>query len=165
MKVVIIRSPLVYGSGVKANFLSMMNWLQRGIPLLPGGITQNRRSFVFLGNLVDIIIPCINHPAAANQIFLVSNDEDLSTAGLLHRMALALGRPSKLIVVSPALITRGAKLAGRVDIAQCLCGSLQVDSKKIEDLLGWSPPVSVDEGLHATAAHFLKKKARNIFLL
>lgn len=156
MEVVIIRLPLVYGPGVKANFLSMMNWLQRGIPLPLGGITKNRRSFVFIGNLVDMIVTCINHPAAANQIFLVSDDEDISTAGILDRMALALGRPSKLITVPTALITFGAKIIGRPDIAQRLCGSLQVDIKKTKDLLGWSPPVSVDEGLRQTAAHFLK---------
>jgi len=156
MEVVIIRSPLVYGPGVKANFLSMMNWLRRGIPLPLGGITKNRRSFVFIDNLISLIDTCINHPAAANQTFLVSDDEDLSTAGLLERMALALGRPSKLIAVPAVLITLGAKLVGRSDIAQRLCGSLQVDIKKTKDLLGWSPPVSVNEGLRQTAAHFLK---------
>ena len=159
MEVVIIRSPLVYGPGVKANFLSMMNWLWRGIPLPLGGITKNRRSFIYLDNLVDMIITCITHPEAANQIFLVSDDEDLSTAGLLTRIALALGRPSKLIGVPVALITLGAKLLGRADIAQRLCGSLQVDIKKTKDLLSWSPPVSVDEGLRQTATHFLKKQS------
>lgn len=156
MEVVIIRSPLIYGPGVKANFLSMMNWLDRGIPLPLGGLTKNRRSFIFLDNLVDIIVTCINHPAAANQIFLVSDDEDLSTSGLLDRMALALGRPSKLIGVPPALIIIGANLVGRADIAQRLCGSLQADIKKTKDLLGWSPPVSVDEGLRQTVVNFLK---------
>ena len=156
MEVVIIRSPLVYGPGVKANFLSMMNWLRRGIPLPLGSVTKNRRSFIFIDNLVSMIIACINHPAAANQIFLVSDDEDLSTAELLNRMALALGRPSKLIVVPENLVALGAKLIGRSDISQRLCGSLQVDIRKTKDMLGWSPPVSVDEGLRRTAASFLK---------
>ena len=156
MEVVIIRSPLVYGPGVKANFLSMMNWLWRGIPLPLGGVVKNRRSFVFIDNLVDMIITCINHPAAANQTFLVSDDEDISTAGLLGRMALALGRPSKLIAVPENLVKLGAKLIGRYDISQRLCGSLQVDIRKTKDLLGWSPPVSVDEGLRRTAASFSK---------
>ncbi|WP_114652021.1 UDP-glucose 4-epimerase family protein [Polynucleobacter necessarius] len=156
MEVVIIRSPLVYGPGVKANFLSMMKWVKRGIPLPLGGVTKNRRSFVFIDNLVSVIVACINHPSAANQTFLVSDDEDLSTAELLRRMAFALGYPSKLIPVPVALIILGAKSFGRVDIAQRLCGSLQVDIKKTKDLLGWSPPVSVDEGLCQTAAHFLK---------
>ncbi|OYY13628.1 MAG: hypothetical protein B7Y67_12095 [Polynucleobacter sp. 35-46-11] len=156
MEVVIIRSPLVYGPGVKANFLSMMKWVKRGIPLPLGRVTKNRRSFVFIDNLVSMIIACINHPAAANQIFLVSDDEDLSTEGLLRRMAFALGCSSKLIPVPVALITLCTKLFGRADIAQRLCGSLQVDIKKTKDLIGWSPPVSVDEGLRQTAAHFLK---------
>ena len=159
MEVVIIRPPLVYGPGVRANFLSMMNWLRRGIPLPLGGVTKNRRSFVFIGNLVDMIVTCINHPAAANQTFLISDDEDISTAGLLDRMALALGQSSRLITVPPALITLGAKLAGKADIAQRLCGSLQVDIKKTKDFLGWSPPVSVNEGLRQTAAHFLKMQS------
>lgn len=156
MEVVIIRAPLVYGPGVKANFLSMMNWLRRGISLPLGGVTKNRRSFVFVDNLVSVIVACINHPAAANQTFLVSDDEDLSTAELLERMALSLGRPSKLIAVPATLITLGAKLIGRPDISQRLCGSLQVDIKKTKDFLSWSPPVSVTEGLRQTAAHFLR---------
>ena len=156
MEVVIIRSPLVYGPGVKANFLSMMNWLWRGIPLPLGGIAKNRRSFIFLDNLVDMIVICITHPAAANQTFLVSDDEDLSTTGLLESMALALGCPSKLIKVPAVLITLGAELIGRPDISRRLCGSLQVDINKTKDFLGWSPPVSVNEGLRQTAAHFLK---------
>jgi nucleoside-diphosphate-sugar epimerase len=159
MEVVIIRSPLVYGPGVKANFLSMMNWLRRGIPLPLGGITKNRRSFVFIDNLVSMIIACINHPKAANQTFLVSDDEDLSTAGLLERMALALGRPLKSIAVPVVLIILLTKLIGRADISQRLCGSLQVDIKKTKDLLDWSPPVSVNEGLLQTAAYFLKKQS------
>lgn len=159
MEVVIIRSPLVYGPGVKANFHSMMNWLQREIPLPLGGVTKNRRSFVFLGNLADLIITCINHPAAANRTFLVSDDEDLSTADLLDRMAIALGRPLKLITVPTALIMLAAKLIGRSDIPQRLCGSLQVDIKKTKDLLGWSPPVNMDEGLRQTAEHFLKMQS------
>lgn len=159
LDVVIIRLPLVYGPGVKANFLSMMKWLRREIPLPLGGVTKNRRSFVYLSNLVDLIMTCINHPAAANQVFLVSDDEDLSTTGLLERMALALGRPSKLIAVPAKLVVLGASLVGRADIAQRLCGSLQVDIKKTKALLGWLPPVSVDEGLRQTVAHFLNKQS------
>lgn len=159
MELVIIRPPLVYGPGVKGNFLSMMNWLRRGIPLPLGGITKNRRSFVFIDNLVSMIVACISHPAAANETFLVSDDEDLSTAGLLGRMALALGRPSELIAVPAALIALGARLVGRADIAQRLCGSLQVDIKKTKNLLGWSPQVTVDEGLSQAATHFLRMQS------
>ena len=155
MEVVIIRPPLVYGPGVKANFLAMMRWLQRGVPLPLGGVTENRRSLVYLDNLVDLIVTCIDHPAAANKTFLVSDDEDLSTAALLRRMAAALGRPARLIPVPAGLITLGAKLIGRPGIAQRLCGSLQVDIGKTRGLLGWTPPISVDEGLRRTAAHWL----------
>jgi len=159
MEVVIIRPPLVYGPGVKANFLSMMNWLQRGFPLPLGGVTKNRRSFIYIDNLVSLIITCINHPAAANQTFLVSDDEDLSTTLLLGRMAEALGVSSRLIPVPESFIRFGANLIGRSDITQRLCGTLQVDIKKTKDLLGWIPPVIVDEGLRQTAAHFLKMRS------
>jgi nucleoside-diphosphate-sugar epimerase len=161
MEVVIIRPPLVYGPGVKANFLAMMRWLWRGVPLPLGGITENRRSLVFLDNLIDLIVTCIDHPAAANQTFLVSDDEDLSTAALLRRMATALGRPARLIPVPVGLIALGAKVIGRPGIAQRLCGSLQVDIGKTKALLGWSPPVSLDEGLQRTAENWLKLQGKH----
>lgn len=165
MEVVIIRPPIVYGPGVKANFLAMMRWLQRGVPLPLGGVTENRRSLVFLDNLVDLIVICIDHPAAANQTFLVSDDEDLSTAALLRRMAEALGRPARLIPMPVGLITFGAKLIGRPGIAQRLCGSLQVDIGKTKALLGWTPPVSVDEGLRITAEHWRMTEGRSEVVL
>lgn len=159
MEVVIIRAPLIYGPGVQANFRSMMNWLQRGVPLPFGGITKNRRSFIFLDNLVDLIVTCINHPAAANQTFLASDGEDLSTTELLQRMYLALGLPVRLFWVPPVCITLCTRLIGRGDISSRLCSSLQINMKKTMDLLGWFPPVSVDEGLRQTAAHFLKTRS------
>jgi nucleoside-diphosphate-sugar epimerase len=151
MEVTIIRSPLVYGPGVKANFLSMMRWLKRGIPL-PFGAIQNKRSLVALDNLIDLIAICIHHPAAANQIFLVSDDEDLSTTELLCRMGHALDRPARFIRLPAAAIKVGAALLGRHNLAQRLCGSLQVDIKKTKELLGWSPPINVEEGLRRTVA-------------
>lgn len=154
MEVVIIRPPLVYGPGVKANFLAMMRWLARGIPL-PLGAIGNRRSLVGIDNLVDLIVTCIDHPAAANQVFLVSDGEDLSTTELLVRMGRALGKPARLIPVPQRLLTLGASMLGKADIAQRLCGSLQVDISKTRELLGWRPPVSVDEGLRRTAEHWL----------
>jgi len=154
MEVVIIRPPLVYGPGVKANFLAMMRWLHKGVPL-PLGAIHNRRSLVALDNLVDLIITCLDHPAAANQTFLISDGEDLSTTELLRRMGLALGRPARLIPVPVSLLTSGAALLGRRDMAQRLCGSLQVDISKARALLGWKPPISVDEGLRRTAQGFL----------
>lgn len=153
MDVVIIRPVLVYGPGVKANFRSMMSWLRRGIPL-PLGATGNKRSLVAVDNLVDLIATCIDHPAAANQTFLVSDGEDLSTTQLLQRMGKALGRPARLLPVPASLLQAGAAMLGRRAIAQRLCGSLQVDIGKTRELLGWAPPVSVDDALRKTARAF-----------
>jgi nucleoside-diphosphate-sugar epimerase len=146
LEVVIIRPPLVYGPGVKGNFASMMRWVQAGWPL-PLGVINNRRSLVSLDNLISLIITCIDHPAAANQIFLVSDGEDLSTTDLLRRLAKAAGVPSRLIPVPAGLLMFGLTLLGKKMIAQRLLGSLQVDISKTRELLGWTPPVSVDEGL------------------
>jgi len=154
MEVVIVRPPLVYGPGVRANFLSMMGWLNKGVPL-PLGAIHNKRSLVALGNLVDFLITCIDHPAAANETFFVSDGEDLSTTELLLRMAAALGRPARLIAAPAWMLKLGAALLGKRDFSQRLCGSLQVDISKAKDLLGWSPPMSVDEGLRITAEHYL----------
>jgi nucleoside-diphosphate-sugar epimerase len=151
MEVVIIRPPLVYGPGVKANFESMMRWLERGFPLPLAAVTQNRRSLVALDNLVDLIMTCLSHPAAANQTFLVSDGEDLSTAGLLKRMGIALSHPARLFYVPPAMLKFGAQVVKKPGIYQRLCGSLQLDITKTRRLLGWTPPVSVDEGLRRAA--------------
>ena len=156
MEVVIIRPPLVYGPGVKANFQTMMRWLARGVPL-PLGAIHNRRSMVALDNLVDLILTCIDHPAAANQTFLVSDGEDLSTTQLLQRLGRALGKPACLVPVPPALLKLGAALVGKPAIAQRLCGSLQVDISKTQQLLGWTPPLSVDEGLKRAAEGYLRE--------
>ena len=154
MEVVIIRPPLVYGPGVKANFESMMRWLKRGVPLPLGALTQNKRSMVALGNLVDLITVCLNHPAASNQIFLVSDGEDLSTADLLQRTATALGVNARLFSVPPIVLKSLAKLLGKEAVYQRLCGSLQIDMTKTQQLLDWKPPLSVEKGLRlATAGH------------
>jgi nucleoside-diphosphate-sugar epimerase len=147
MEVVIIRPPLVYGPGVKANFASMMHIVQRGVPLPLASVTGNQRSLVALGNLIDLIVTCINHPAAANQTFLVSDDEDVSTAELLRRMGLALKKPAKLFYVPSLLLHFGAVLLNKSEIYQRLSGSLQVDITKTKDLLHWKPPLSLDQGL------------------
>lgn len=151
MEVVIIRPPLVYGPGVKANFESMMRWLARGVPLPLAGFTENRRSLVALDNLVDLIVTCLRHPEAANQTFLVSDGEDLSTAALLRRIGEAQGSPARLFYAPVAALWLGAAMLGKRSIYQRLCGSLQVDIRKTQELLGWTPPVSVDEGLRRTA--------------
>ncbi len=158
MEVVIIRPVLVYGPGVRANFLNMMRWLDKGIPL-PFGAIHNRRSLVALDNLADLIVTCMRHPAAANQTFLVSDGEDLSTTQLLTRMAKALGKPARLLPVPSVLLERGAQLLGKKALSQRLCGSLQVDIGKTRELLGWVPPVSVDEAL-VTAANYYKERQR-----
>ncbi|MEQ6886669.1 SDR family oxidoreductase [Salicola sp. Rm-C-2C1-2] len=150
MEVVIIRPPLIYGPGVKANFAAMMNWLNRGIPL-PLGLTENVRSFLALDNLVDLIITCLDHPNAANQTFLASDGEDVSTTQLLQKMSAALGRKARLVPVPPALMRFGAKLARREDIYQRLFGSLQLDICHTRETLDWTPPLSLDEGLQQTA--------------
>ena len=150
MEVVIIRPPLVYGPGVKANFAAMMRWLQRGVPL-PLGAIDNQRSLVAIDNLVDLIVLCLKHPAAANQTFLVSDGEDVSTTELLFRMGQAMGCPARLLPVPSSVLKLAGALLGKSDMVQRLCGSLQVDIAKTQDLLGWTPPVSLDEGLRRTA--------------
>lgn len=154
MEVVIIRPPLVYGPNAPGNFGSLMRWLTRGVPL-PLGAIENRRSLVALDNLVDLIVTCVDHPAAANQTFLVSDGEDLSTTQLLRRMGQALGKPARLVPIPPALLKLGAALVGRPAVAQRLCGSLQVDISKTRQILGWTPPLSVDEGLKKAAEGYL----------
>jgi nucleoside-diphosphate-sugar epimerase len=146
MEVVIVRPPLVYGSSVKGNFRSMMRWINKVIPL-PLGAIHNQRSLIALDNLVDFIVTCIDHPAAANQTFLVADGEDLSTTDLLRRVGKAMGKPARLIPVPMSVIKLGARLMGKQAMAQRLCGNLQVDISRAREVLGWNPPVSVDEGL------------------
>lgn len=158
MEVVIIRPPLVYGPGVKANFLTMMKWLHRGIPL-PLGAIHNRRSLVALPNLVDFIALCLTHPEAANRTFMISDQHDLSTTELLRGLGTALGRPARLLPVPQRVLEASLKMIGKSGIAQRLCGDLTVDSTPATELLGWRPPVTVKEGLQLTAEHFLKHQA------
>lgn len=151
MEFVIIRPPLVYGPGVKANFEAMLRYIARGIPLPLAAATQNRRSLVGLDNLVDLILTCLNSPAAANQTFLASDGEDLSTADLLRRAGLALGKPARLFYVPTGLLELAAALFGKDHVYRRLCGSLQIDGSKVRQQLNWTPPVSVDEGLRRAA--------------
>jgi nucleoside-diphosphate-sugar epimerase len=146
MEVVIVRPPLVYGPGVKANFASMMRWVARGIPL-PLGAIQNARSMVALDNLVDLLVTCLTHPGAGGQTFLVSDGEDVSTTELLRRTAQAMDKKALLLPVPAAVLELGASLLGKRALAQRLCGSLQVDIEKTRRLLGWSPPLTLDQGL------------------
>lgn len=158
MEIVIIRPPLVYGPGVKANFLSMMRWINSGVPL-PLGAIHNKRSLVALDNLVDLIVTCIDHPGAANQTFLAGDGEDLSTTELLQKIGRALGKPSRLFPFPVSLLTLVASLLGKRHVARRLCGSLQVDISKTRSLLGWSPPVTVDQGLQKAVDYFIEQSA------
>jgi nucleoside-diphosphate-sugar epimerase len=151
MDVVIIRPPLVYGPGVKANFAALMRAVQRGWPL-PLGAVHNQRSLVALDNLVDFIVTCITHPKAVNQTFLVSDGQDLSTTELVRGMAQSAGVPARLLPVPIWALQAGASLLGKGDAVQRLCGNLQVDISKARSLLGWVPTVSVEEGLRRAMA-------------
>ena len=146
MEVTIIRPPLVYGFGVKANFAALMRAVQRGWPL-PLGAIHNQRSLVGLDNLVDLIATCLVHPKAANQTFLVSDAHDLSMPELVQGLARAAGVSARLWPVPVWLLQAGAALLGRKAAVQRLCGNLQVDISKTQILLHWIPPVGVDTGL------------------
>lgn len=155
MEVVIIRPPLVYGSGVRANFGALLRAVARGVPL-PLRAIQNRRSLVALDNLVDLIATCVSHPKAAGQIFMVSDGEDLSTSDLIRRMAKAMGRPARLIPAPVWLLILIGKLTGKSGAVQRLCGNLQVDISKTKTVLDWKPPIGVDEGLQRAAVQWRK---------
>ncbi|MEC9040539.1 MAG: SDR family oxidoreductase [Pseudomonadota bacterium] len=146
LEVVIVRPPLVYGPGAKGNFASMIKLIEKSVPL-PLGAIHNKRSLVSLDNLVDLIITCMDDPAAANQVFLAGDGEDLSTTELLQGVANAMGKRSRLVPLPAGLLMFGATVLGKKAMAQRLLGSLQVDISKARNLLGWHPPLSVKEGL------------------
>jgi len=146
IELVIIRPPLVYGPNAPGNFGSLIRWTEKGFPM-PLGSIHNQRSLVALDNLVDLIITCITHPAAANQLFLAGDGQDLSTTELLRRLAKVSGKPSWLIPIPGSLLVFVATLLGKKVLAMRLLGSLQVDISKARDLLSWIPPISVEEGL------------------
>ena len=150
---VIIRPPLVYGPNVKANFASMISWVNNGVPL-PFGSVNNKRSFIALDNLVDFILLCADKsksPKAANQVFLISDGEDVSTTILLHKVGRAYGARARLLPVPVSFMRFAAKLFGKSNMADRLFGDLQVDSSKARELLGWSPVVTMDEQLRKMA--------------
>ncbi len=161
MEVVIIRPPLVYGPGVKANFAAMMKWLNKGIPL-PLGAVHNQRSLVALDNLVSFISHCIEHPKAANEIFLISDGEDVSTTQLLQKVAEALGKKSRLVPVPVSWMRFAAKLLGKEAVANRLFGSLQVDISKARELLGWEPVITMEAQLKKTAEAFLESDVSSV---
>ncbi len=146
MEVVIIRPPLVYGPNAPGNFGSLVRWIGRGIPL-PLGAVHNRRSLIGIDNLVDLIVRCIDHPSAANNVFLAGDGRDLSTSELLRLVGEAMEKPARLIPVPAAALQLGATLLGRKAMAQRLLGSLQVDISHTCETLDWQPPFTVEEGL------------------
>jgi len=155
MEVVIVRPPLIYGPGAKGNFRAMMKLLERGVPLPLALITDNRRSLLALDNLVDFLALCVSHPDAAGRIFLLSDQDDVSTASLLRRLAEAMGLTARLFPVPRLLLRGAASLAGKHSAYQRLCGSLVVDSSAASQLLGWAPSLALDEGLRRAAKDFV----------
>ncbi len=156
MQVVIIRPALVYGPGVKANFATLMGAVQRSLPL-PLGAINNQRSVLALDNLVDLIITCMTHAAAANQIFMASDEQDVSTPELVRHMALALGKPARLVSVPVWLLKAIGYSTGRSKAVERLCGNLQVDLTKTRQVLGWRPKLTLDQGLQQVARAMARK--------
>jgi nucleoside-diphosphate-sugar epimerase len=150
LEVVIVRPPLVYGAVVKGNFISLMAAIDKGIPLPLAG-ANNLRSLLYVGNLVDALIACATHPAAAGQTYLLSDGEDVSTAMLVEKIAAALERKSRSFFFPPSVLRAAAAILGRSTQADRLFGSLQVNNQKIRNELGWCPPFTLEQGLRATA--------------
>ena len=160
LEVVIIRPTLVYGPGVKANFSSLMNLVSKGVPLPFGCITQNKRSMVSVTNLVDLIITCIDHPKAANQVFLVSDDHDVSTSEMVREMAKALDKPTWQLPIPFWCYKLVGKLFNQSDVVDRLTGSLQVDISHTKEILSWKPPQTLQEGFKQTAQAFIQAKTK-----
>lgn len=158
LEVVIVRPPLVYGPGVKANFLRMMAWVDRGIPL-PLGAINNRRSLVGLSNLTHFLELCARHPAAGNETFLVSDGADVSTSHLLRSIGQALGRPARLVPIPQKWLENGLRWLGQGALAQRLCADLAVDIEKNRQLLHWTPPTSQEQELQRTAQAYKTQRA------
>jgi nucleoside-diphosphate-sugar epimerase len=146
MEIVIIRPPLVYGTGAPGNFGLLMSWMAKRVPL-PLGAVHNQRSFLYVANAVDFLILCTHHPKAANQTFLLSDGEDVSTTRLLRTLAKAQRAPSRLLPIPASWLNAAMRMMGKGDMAQRLLGNLQVDSSKARDLLGWTPPFTFEQGI------------------
>ena len=157
MEVVVIRPPLVYGPGIKANFLSLFKIIERGIPLPLAGV-ENRRSLIYLENLVDAVLKCILHPKASGKTYFVSDGVDLSTPELIRKIAAAIGRPARLFYSPSFLLKAAGRLSGKSWQIDRLTGSLTVDSGKIQRELGWKANYTIDQGIAETAKWYLKIK-------
>ena len=150
IEVVIIRPPLLYGPRVKGNFLRFVQLIERGVPLPLGGL-RNRRSFLGLSNIVDLICCCLEHPEAAGKTFLASDGDDVSTPELIRRIAKALGKSARLLPLPEWLLRFGGAITGKSEDVRRLCGSLQIDSSRVRRVLGWTPPSTMQEELTRTA--------------
>ena len=150
LEVVIVRSPLVYGPGVKGNFIRLLAAVGKGTPL-PLACVRNKRSLIYLGNLVDALIVCASHSAAAGKTYLVSDGEDISSSELARRMGIALGKPARLFPVPIGLLRGLSKLLGKFESAERVVGSLCVNGDFIQRDLGWKPSFTLQQGLQATA--------------
>ena len=157
MEIVIVRPPLIYGPGVKGNFLRLLNLVASGMPL-PIGRVSNHRSLVGLDNLVDLIICCINHPAAAGQTFLASDGMDLSTPDLIKKLASAMGKSHPIFPVPVYLLNLVSRILGKTLEVDRLLDSLQVDSSRTCELLKWKPPLSIEAGLLKTVEWYLHSR-------
>lgn len=153
LEVVIVRPPLVYGAGVKGNFEQMLRTVARGVPL-PLCSVRNQRDLIYIGNLVDALIACATHPAAAGQTYLVSDGESISTRDLLWRLANAMGIPSRTFPFPLYMLKVMGKMVGKSAQVQRLLGSLRIDSGKIRRELNWLPPYTMQQGLQVTAAWY-----------
>lgn len=155
MEIVIIRPPLVYGPGVKANFLSMMKWLNMGIPL-PFAEINNLRSLISLENLSDFICLCIDNLNAKNETFLISDDQDISTSRLLEKITLNLNKRVNLFSINKNIIYFSFLIIGQINTYERLFNSLHLDITKAKSLIGWNPKKTLDEGLYETTKYFLR---------
>ncbi|KJU85252.1 nucleoside-diphosphate-sugar epimerase [Candidatus Magnetobacterium bavaricum] len=160
LEVVIIRSPLVYGAGVKGNFYRLLKLIQMGIPL-PLRNINNKRSLIYIGNLIDVIITCLQHPSAVNNTFLVSDGEDLSTPVLIRQIAMIWNKSAKLFPLPSALLYLAGAITGKLKEIRRLTESLLIDSSKIRDKLDWTPPFTVEQGLRDTAEWFRLNEHRS----
>jgi UDP-glucose 4-epimerase len=159
MEVVIIRPTLVYGPEVKGNFLNLLKLSKLPTPL-PFGLVNNKRSMIYLDNLVDLIVTCIDHPNAANRVFLASDGDDLSLARLFTLIRQAMNKYSLLLPIPVFLFNLMGRLTGKTAVVDRLIGDLQVDSSDAKKYLDWSAPYTVGQGIKATVDVFLNKSAR-----
>ena len=159
LEVVILRAPLVYGPGVRANFLALLRLAERGLPV-PLGCVRNRRSMLYVSNLADAILRCLVAPQASGQTYLVSDDMDVSTPELMERIAAQLGRKLRSWPV-PVILLRGVgRLTGKNAVIDRLTGSLVIDARKLREQLEWTPPFTLDEGLRETVQWYLAERGK-----